>query len=402
MCSRDLDKRSFGARLPTWKIVGVTKGEVLRGSSVTSSRIHLFTLSMSIVPLIQDDQSAIHNYLTGLFEDPNSSPYCGRILLAVSSIGIITAEKTDAKNLRKSHNFFNHVLRFLVVPRTDEQIQQLLDTLGQCSCHMTNQMQQYHRLGARMEQDMFERSYAKEDQPTNALILSFFCLIEYAMTHSKSKAVAQRTTETWPGCPEDLMPWGADALIRSLRQWMRFTSDLVVLRSTAHIYTLCGALVQESIIKNNFVTHAIDAGRALFDRVAGALRDGSALRIPHLGQAFEKQVECLVFFFENFVSGLRMHIRPAVVVGYEIKAVQMFSLLAYLASDPRLTIRAREWVIYHTCMEGSLMYGLSQVSVSLLPDVEVFPRMYNVMSDYPDEADAVDQTTFESGMDLDI
>lgn len=310
-----------------------------------------------------------------LFKNPDDIPYCGRVLLSTfdNSLHGITASKGE-KGLRRSHELFNFILRFLVTHRTDEEVQHLLDKLADCSCDMDH-TRAYHEQGARRERQLLDRTCAKNAHPGSALIIQFFSTLENAMENSKVKSVAKGISGTWPSCPQDLMPWGADNVMASLDQWTRFTPDTIVVKIVAHVHHFCGHVFLNSILAYHFTHKVVDFGRALFDRVANSLRDGSAPSQPRLGAAFVMQLENLFFFFDkSFELPIGLQIR--LLDGYEMKYVQMCSLLAYLASDCRLSIYDRDRVLQYSVHRGAVVYYLFNCTVRAWPDVQVHPELY--------------------------
>jgi len=305
-------------------------------------------------------------------------PRCGRYLLGSSSTAFAAIEKVDSKRLMKIHSLWNSILRFLLTPRTDDAIRELLDDLANCSCLMDDpEIQRLHQIGAQLETQVAIRTCAKDPNPSIALIVHFFRIIDYAMDQSKVKSVAMRATKTWPSCPNDLIPFGPEIYMKSFLQWARFTKDTIVYQTAAHTYLFCGSLLSKSFLTSHVLQRAIDCLRDLFDQVYGALGDGSASRMRHLGKALKIQLECLFFFLDTLSNGkMPLSVRSAALDGYELKSVEVLSLLAYLVTDCRLSIPSRQKILEQCCKHAGLLYGVNRLTYYLVPDILVHPGIY--------------------------
>ena len=311
-------------------------------------------------------------------------PHCSRYLLVALSNTFSAIEKADSKRLMKIHSLWNSMIRFLLTPRTDGEITDLLDGLSQCSCPMYDtETQNLHQHGAQIESNLATRTCTWDPNPgpSTVLVVQLFCIIEYAMGHSRVKSVATRTTDTWPSCPDDLMPFGPENVMQSLLQWTRFTKDAIVYRTAAHIYLFCGSLISASFLNSLAVKNVIDCARELFDRVYGALGDGSAARTRNLGTALTIQLKSLFFFLDKFNDGrMTMAVRAAALDGHELKSVEVFSMLAYLVTDCRLSIPSRLRVFEECCKHARLLYGVNHIAFYLFPDILVHPGIHHLVT----------------------
>lgn len=324
-------------------------------------------------------QNATHHSLNDLFSNAENSPFCAQCAIGASHKGILDAQGTHGAkafwaSFKQDLSFWRSLVRFLFAVRTEEQIGQLLDRLNHCSCRMNDpKILAYHRRGRFIENELLKRTCVDVQTPSIAFVVLFFCHLGAALDGTHLKAVAKRTAGNWPTCPEDLMPFGPESLIDSFIIWSRFIPDIMVFRVAAQCIRFCGSLLVPCAIESALTQRVINAGRQLFDRTWAAIRLRSETRRKAMGRAFTSQVEMLLGYFSLFYDEQYPENKMKIMDGNEVKAVQVFSLLCYVADDPRLFLRFPEIHRTRLAQLGLDIYSSMERYLDPLPSIPLYP-----------------------------
>jgi hypothetical protein len=323
-------------------------------------------------------QNTSHS-LNDLFSNAESSPFCAQCAIGASHKGILTAQGTHGAkafwaSFKQDLSFWRSLVRFLFAVRTEEQIGQLLERLNHCSCRMNDpKILGYHRRGRFVENELLKRTGVDVQTPAIAFIILFFCHLGAALDTTHLKAVAKRTAGDWPTCPQDLMPFGPESLIESFIIWSRFIPDIMVFNVAAQCIRFCGSLLVPSAIESALTRHVIDAGRQLFDRTSTTIRLRAETRRAAMGRAFTSQVEMLLGYFNHFYDQQYPENRMKIMDGIEVNAVQVFSLLCYVADDPRLFLQSPRILRTRLAQHGLEIYINMERYLDPLPSILLYP-----------------------------
>ncbi|KAF8204607.1 hypothetical protein BJ912DRAFT_2521 [Pholiota molesta] len=231
----------------------------------------------------------------------------------------------------------------------------------------------YHRRGRFVENELLKRTGVDVQTPAIAFIILFFCHLGAALDTTHLKAVAKRTAGDWPTCPQDLMPFGPESLIESFIIWSRFIPDIMVFNVAAQCIRFCGSLLVPSAVESALTQHVIDAGRQLFDRTWTTIRLRAETRRAAMGRAFTSQVEMLLSYFNLFYDQQYPENKMKMMDGIEVKAVQVFSLLCYVADDPRLFLQSPRILRTRLAQHGLEIYINMERYLDPLPSILLFP-----------------------------
>ncbi|KAJ3497347.1 hypothetical protein NLJ89_g10356 [Agrocybe chaxingu] len=217
-------------------------------------------------------------FFMSTIRDPQKvAVHCGRCLYGALLLStadperpIDTPEKLPT-SIRKDLEFWNLLLSFLVTPRTDKEVERLLTSFSRCYCHLMDpNIGKYHRAGQLAEAGSMNRTWMEYYAPPSekskystarcAFVIKGFTVLYSGLKEGGIKSVAKGVTHTWPATPADLMPFGADELVKTMLQWYRFVPDPMVVQLTTRIlrtarYTLIPSLYKYRLA-HTFVDHA--------------------------------------------------------------------------------------------------------------------------------------------------
>ncbi|KAF9472177.1 hypothetical protein BDN70DRAFT_495919 [Pholiota conissans] len=317
--------------------------------------------------------------LSNSVSDIKDSNFCARRALGALSIGIqqgceANGRKILFKNFAEDLEFCNSQMRFWFAVRTEEQTQHLLDRLNRCSCPMSDpRIREYHRFG-REEEKRLSLMLGMDTQTPST---TYFSLMVHVMAGSLEganyKSVAKRATRRWPTCPEDLMPYGPQELINSIVVWSKFIPGMVVFEFASLCIRFCGSLLIPHAVESPLTRRAIDAGRTLFDLTWTTVRLRANTRRRAMSEAFTLQIEGFLYYFQDFYDRQPVDKQATTLGGYELKATQVFSLLAYVADDPRLPLSCREATVASLTTQGFKIYRLIGLYIDPMPAVLLHP-----------------------------
>ncbi|KDR84149.1 hypothetical protein GALMADRAFT_133507 [Galerina marginata CBS 339.88] len=289
-------------------------------------------------------------------EDPNNPKHCGRCLLgALSEPSSETRQaaragaplKKSSMLIHKNAKFWNTVARFLFTERTDEGIEMLLTRLSKCSCQMRDPLiRDFHDEGYCLERDSMNRTRMHEqssESQRNAysarrcgLIVGLFAFFGGNIRSSKAKSVVSGSALTWPSQPQDVLPFGADSLVRSLLQWYRFVPDPIILMIAGPILPLCESLLIPSLIKYDFTSHVVGATHRLAIKVLADYQSTNILTMANTIETCQLQASSLNHYYLMVCRGLPSDVKAALVRGSETKLVQACSLLSYITEPGQM------------------------------------------------------------------
>ncbi|KAF9476979.1 hypothetical protein BDN70DRAFT_995266 [Pholiota conissans] len=326
--------------------------------------------------------------LSNFFSNVEGSGFCARCILGASSKGMIHGQggtngsKTFWSNFTQDVGFWRSQMHFLFAVRTDEQTQQLLDYLNRCSCRIRDsRIREYHQIGRKTEEALLERTCVAEETQTPAIafITDLFLNLVTVLESAHLKSIAKRTsTGHWPTCPEDLMPFGPEELVNSFIVWSRFIPDFVVFHAAALCAQFCGSILQPYITQPALTRCVVDAARRFFDRTWTAIVSRTPSRRRAMGKAFLHQIRTFLQYFSILFDPQPAERKMTMLDGYELKAIQVCSLLLYAAHDPRLLVTPREAATIRKGLagQGSQFCFCIAVYIYPLPTVLLHPSIY--------------------------
>ncbi|KAF9476984.1 hypothetical protein BDN70DRAFT_896888 [Pholiota conissans] len=279
--------------------------------------------------------------LDNLFSNPKADGLCARCLLGASSKRAMHEQKVSTSTTQYV-GFWGAQMRFLFAIRTEEETRQLLSHFDRCTCRVRDsEIREYHRIGKKMEEALLARTCVAPDTqtPSIAFITHLFLSLLAVLENTNVKAVARRTSAGhWPTCPEDLMPFGPEELVNSFLVWSRFVPDLVLFHVAAVCARFCGSILKPYATKPALTARLIDGARELFDRTRKAIELEAPTKRRAMGKAYIDQVKAFLHYFNILYDGQPNEQKMTMLDGYEVKALQVCSLLLYAVHDPRLLL----------------------------------------------------------------
>jgi len=309
--------------------------------------------------------------------DPHNPKHCGTCLTGAFVASTIqeTSRELDKWNpkgpksitdsskrasTQRNPDLWNAVIKFLFVKRRDKQIDRLIGLLSVCSCPVTDdKIRAYHRggkfqFGARREagicieepeiypfsglsgETQVQKKYSERQC---ALIVELFCELGYVIHDCGATTFAQGSNRTWPFNPSNLMPYGPDRFMQAALQWYRIIPDPVIFRVTAIMLRLCQSLVTASAIKYNLASNMMDATKRTMDLI---ISDISTTPIIDPAMRFRIQRRfyfhsiLIEAFLDECISGMPFDIGARILAGAQTKALEVCSIILYLADTPRM------------------------------------------------------------------
>jgi hypothetical protein len=140
---------------------------------------------------------------------------------------------------------------------------------------------------------------------------------------------------------EDCRHGGFDQIQNSASQGLgdKFIPDTVVFKVAAQYIRFCGALVHSSFVVSGFVYRVIFFGRKFCDEAWKAARRPKTKRgTMRFSRCFYSQAEPLVAHFSAVLDDHTYQTQLDMLRDCEVKSIELFSILAYLASDDRVAL----------------------------------------------------------------
>ncbi|KAF9480720.1 hypothetical protein BDN70DRAFT_931524 [Pholiota conissans] len=321
------------------------------------------------------------NSLSELFSGIGDSQFCARCLLGASSKGILQGEdtaghKTFWTNFTQDVDFWREQMQFLFAVRTEDETRQLLARLNRCSCQLSDpRIMAYHQEGRKMESSLLVRTRVDRQTSSVAFINSLLVVVSTALGFAHRKAVAKRTAKRWPTCPEDLLPFGPENLVQSFIIWSHFIPDNLIFLVATQCIDLCGSLLIPSVVNSGLTLRVIEVGRRLFDRTWETIRLRAEGTRRAFGKTFVTQTGPILQYFIDFYDPLPLRQQATVLDGCEMKAVQLFSLLAYVANDPFLCLQSSKVYRVRFARRGLAFYRRMRLYIDPLPPILLHPEI---------------------------
>ncbi|KAF8967427.1 hypothetical protein BDZ97DRAFT_1803284 [Flammula alnicola] len=340
--------------------------------------------------------------------DPHNPKHCGTCLNG-AFIECTMAERLplDQKDVPKksdttvsrSPELWNAVVLFLLLKRTDKQLDRLLTRLSECSCcvvERTGDIQRYHeRALAQTEREMtrmynIEQMVFAEDKEkftSNrcAFIIELFSAFCMVVHHSRIKSVAKGSSKSWPNHPTDLMPFGAESFVQGMLQWYRFVPDTIIFQATGMVLRFCQSLVIPSLIKYKFSHTVVESCRQLVDRTMVDIcsEDFDEVGRQRIALRFRFRVMD-VFAFLRAAKEQKYDCYAALMRGCETKAMQLCSILLYLSYDPKMPPQGAGLVVAdiaecrHMAEHGQHLFRFFHMHMYPRPDMPVHPSVEHI------------------------
>jgi hypothetical protein len=326
-----------------------------------------------------------------LFSPTQKVSYCARCLLGFAAdhtqTGLSPLDEKLKANFQKNFGFWNWLMHFLFKERTDEEVQDLFERLEQCSCNMREpNIRRYHQLGRASEGIISERVAMEKQRASISLVVKFFSLLILALGQANVRTVAKRMSPVWPTCSNDLMSFGPDNLVQGFVRWSRFIpSDTLGFKAACRVIRFCGPLVVPAFISVRFTGYVIQAGRTLVDHTWDLVRHPNLRKCKEFAVPFIQQAEPILCYFES-LDDEKIELKLRLLDGYEYKAIQLFSLLQYLATDKRLLNQDFNYDFSRFIRRlqncGTRIYNLARMAFEQIPEILVFPKMFDSIEKY--------------------
>ena len=326
---------------------------------------HHASKSTGPLPSVKDSTTF---FITSINE-PHNPTHCGRCLygaLLVSNASPGQPTTTSSKlsvSIRKNLNFWNTLYHFLVVQRTDEEVERLLTRLSICECPMDDRtIAAYHKVGEKGEMVSIQRCFLEANAPASgsmkerystpriAFIIKAFCMLHSGLVESGVRGVAKGTVDTWPTSPMDLVPFGADELVWSFKRWWTFIPDTIIYQVMARVIHISQQLILPSLGKLKFCHSVVDSTRELVDFAMAELpglrnlntdddwqvasREGVSTKAKAVMSRWTHHTEALLVLFEVILDELTADYRMPLLLGCETKLMQLFAVILYISCDP--------------------------------------------------------------------
>ncbi|KDR84125.1 hypothetical protein GALMADRAFT_133486 [Galerina marginata CBS 339.88] len=349
---------------------------------------------MALVP--RETQMSVHQ----LFSQSDERVPCARYRLGRIS-SWLNDNKTDNKTftpaISKHFDFWNSLMQYIFADRTKEQVEQLLeDIISCCSCPFADpNMSKLHEAAKSTERFFTDRPGSEGLHPAMGHILYYMNQIATVLPQAHIRPVSKGCSVFWPPSPKELMPHGPEKLISSLIQWTRFTSVTAPYRLAGEFIRLGGSLVIPRLIEQGFAQYVVEAGRRLADYTSSALHNAGRLSNQSrlgLATALLSQAEDLIYYYTQAVEEQSfMDWKIFTLHACEIKTVQVFSLLAYIVSDPRLPFVPdhRAYLLSKLEIKGASIHRLAQVRIVTLPEFPVHPGIYRIVGHTVEPPDVI-------------
>ena len=178
------------------------------------------------------------------------------------------------------------------------------------------------------------------------------------------------------------MPFGPDNLVQGFVRWSRFIPDTLGFKVACRVIQFCGPLVVPAFISVRFTGYVIQAGRTLVDHTWDVVRHQIC---KEFAMSFIQQAESILFYFES-IDDEKIELKLRLLDGYKYKAIQLFSLLQYLATDERLLNQDFNYNFSHFIRQlqncGTRIYNLARMAFEQIPEILVFPEMFDNIEKY--------------------
>ncbi|PPR06589.1 hypothetical protein CVT24_001770 [Panaeolus cyanescens] len=270
-------------------------------------------------------------YVTQALKNPLQPKKCaGAIVFALGNLN-------SHDNL--TDEFWSTLYGFLMIKRSDKQLQSLFEHLTKCSCkpdsygfHATYVATKHvHGPGCLSA----HRPYQEAEQ----LIYHAFQAINQNLDPEllNIKEVTKGISKTWPHKIGNLMPNGADDLVHNIVQWhniLPWTHTSTMTRTVLNVTKICGSVIFDSLIKYDATNILVlDPTRRGCDRLLQVLEANGRLA-PYDRQLFDTVMTDFLDYLTEISA--QLPISGLIFNGGETKAIQLCSIILYLI--PSLTL----------------------------------------------------------------
>ncbi|KAF9480714.1 hypothetical protein BDN70DRAFT_992508 [Pholiota conissans] len=322
-------------------------------------------------------------------QDMHKLKYCGICLDGAFIESTATERAANLNNSTKSFQrdpaFWDAILVFLLIKRTDEELDALLTRLSDCSCQKEDaQIKGYHDKGSEWAEMSMARMHMEEGDAGRfspgrcAFIIDLFCVLSTVLHNSGVTSVAKGTSRSWPIRPTDLIPNGADNLVENMLQWYRFVPDTIIFHVTGLVLRLCQALLIPSLIRYKFSHTVIQSCRQLVDiTMADFAQDIDEEGRIRLVQRFQFRVSDYAAYLRNLqeLNNTKPDCYSELMRGCETKAMQISSIFLYLSSDPKMSSHNISEVVDEFVMFGQILFRWFHMHLYPRPDMPVHPKV---------------------------
>ena len=286
-------------------------------------------------------------FLLASIRDPHNPKHCGTCLHGAL---VVNAERSSSHPAKKNRSpdpreadVYTSLIKFLLLERTDKQVDRLLERLSTCTCQISDPIQSYHDRGRKQSAWTMTRGYLEDfasgDDKSKftaercVFIADLFHNLLGVIKKSGIVSVAKGSSQTWPKHTDDLLPFGPDNFMQSMMRWYRFIPDTAVFDLTGQVLRVCNTLLIPSLAQFRMSHVVVESTRKLVDATMidilstnDGVRVRAAERFNYIGTNF--------ISFLTLVLDQKFDIRAELVRGCETKAMQLCSILQYLSSDP--------------------------------------------------------------------
>jgi hypothetical protein len=163
--------------------------------------------------------------------------------------------------------------------------------------------------------------------------------------------------------------------------WKDFIPDTVVFKVAAQYIRFCSALVHPSFVVSGFVYRVIFFGRKFCDEAwKAACRPKTKKGTLGFSHCFYSQAEPLVAYFSAVLDDHTYQTQLDMLRDCEVKSIELFSILAYLASDDRVALLPKSRAFLEKVQEiGARLYQLAEKFFTRLPEIPVFPGIFDIV-----------------------
>jgi hypothetical protein len=295
------------------------------------------------------------------------------------------------KQSARDTKFWDGILAFLLLKRTDEQLDRLLMRLSECSCRKYDaNIRRFHKTGLEWEEVTMSRMHIEQGEsgPVTpgrcSFIINIFCALSTILRTSGLTSVAKGTMQHWPLHATDLIPYGADNFVESMLQWHRFVPDTMIFQYTGLVLHLCVTSLIPSLVKYRFSHVVVESCRQLVDlTMADFTKDLNGQGRNRLSMRFKFRVLDYSVYFRTILllnSTTPPNCCAELMRGCETKAMQLCSLILYLSSNPKMPPHESSDVMNQFVWFAQLLFRFFRMHLYPRPNIPVHPLVESLDS----------------------
>ena len=337
----------------------------------------------------EPSESESTEFLLASIRDPHNPKHCGMCLHGALMAKAERVSSHPSKKHRspdpREADAYTAFIKFILVERTDKQVDRLLERLSTCTCQISDPIQSYHDKGRKqsawtMTRGHLEDSTSDDDKSKLtaercAFIADLFYLLLGVIKESGIISVAKGSSHSWPTHTGDLLPFGPDNFIQSMMRWYRFIPDAAIFDLTGNVLRVCNTLLVPSLAKYRMSHVVAESTRRLVDAtMIDILSPNDGVRV-RAGERFNYNGTNFIFFL-TLVLNQEFDIRAELIRGCETKAMQLCSILLYLSSDPNMPPCGIQRPIFHMlAVHGQDLFRFFHMHRYPRPDMPVHPEV---------------------------